>query len=287
MPCYTPLKGYRAINGGFTSDYKSSMGIPLTVPCGQCIGCRLEYARRWAIRCMHESQLHDHSYFATLTYSPENLPENSSLNKEHLTLFWKRYRKKYDKIRYYASGEYGDTTFRPHYHALIFGHRLPDLIHYSDSHSGALYTSPSLDSLWGLGNCMIGDVTFESASYVARYTAKKITGEEGKAYYALRGIIPPYAVMSRRPGIGGAWFDKFNTDVYPHDEIVVRGLYTTTPPRYYDEQLKKLDIEIYNTIKAARLEKQSKKDIDETRDSRQWVKLQIAQRNLQNKKTII
>lgn len=270
MPCYSPLKGWKAINGGFTGNYKGSLGLPLIVPCGQCIGCRLDHARRWAIRCMHEAKLYpdDQCYFATLTYSDENLPPNQSLAKEHLQLFWKRYRKKYHKIRYYASGEYGDTTQRPHYHALIYGHRLPDLIHYSDQAGGSLYTSSSLDSIWGLGHCMIGQITFESASYVARYATKKLTGKEGQAEYERLGLTPPFAVMSRRPGIGRGWYDRYTSDIYPSDEIVIREKYLTKPPRYYDTILQKENEVLYNTIKTNRLQKQKEKPLDDQTDSR-------------------
>lgn len=260
MACYTPLKGWRATNGGISFQFTGSMGLPVTVPCGQCIGCRLEHSRRWAVRCMHEAQLYDpdDSYFATLTYRDEHLPKNNSLHKEHLTLFWKRYRKKYDTIRYYASGEYGETTHRPHYHALIFGHSLPDLVPYDDT----LSTSDSLDALWGLGNCMVGALTFESAAYTARYITKKLTGPEGAAEYEAAGIIPPFSVMSRRPGIGGAWYDKFASDIYPSDQVVVRGNYVVKPPRYYDNILRKTNESLYNKIKNTRLETFSEKDVD-------------------------
>lgn len=231
---------------------------------------------------MHEAQLYepDHSYFATLTYSDQHLPQNKSLNKNDLQLFWKRYRKKYDQIRYYASGEYGDTTQRPHYHALIYGHKLPDLVHHSDTATGKLYISKSLDAIWGLGNCMIGELTFESAAYVARYAVKKLTGKEGQAEYESQGIIPPFCVMSRRPGIGAGWYEKYQTDVYPSDEIVIRGKHVVKPPRYYDTKLEKEHPKLYTDLKQKRLQKFNEIDIDELTDSRKYAAYQIAQSKL-------
>lgn len=238
---------------------------------------------------MHEAELYPpgESYFGTLTYAPEHLPSNNSLSIEHLQLFWKRYRKKYGKIRYYAAGEYGETTHRPHYHFAGFGHRLPDLVHFSDTQAGPLYTSASLDALWGLGNCIVGDLTFESAAYIARYITKKLTGELGKIEYESQGISPPFSTMSRRPGIGGRWYDQFHSDVYPSDEVVVRGKYVVKPPRYYDNILRDRDEKLYETIKQNRIEKLEEKDIDNSRDSRLYVAMQVAMSRLELKKRTI
>lgn len=229
---------------------------------------------------MHESQLHADNYFATYTYSDENLPANNSLYKKHMQDFWKRYRKKFGKVRMYYCGEYGETTHRPHYHALVFGHRLPDLEHHSQSGSNRLYISETLNRLWGLGHTLVGDLTFESASYVARYATKKLTGPAGKKQYEDRGLVPPYCCMSRRPGIGSDWYDKFNTDVYPSDEVICRGKYTSKPPRYYDEQLKKINPDLYNQIKATREEKLKEIDLDLSRGFRLYAASEIAKSRL-------
>lgn len=257
MPCYRPLQGYRRRDGGWTANPAEGFAdFPMSIPCGQCIGCRLEYARVWAIRCIHEAKMHDESYFLTLTYDDAHLPPGGTLVKEHLTLFFKRYRKKYEpaKIRYYACGEYGDTTERPHYHVLLFGHRLPDLVLYQQTPHGALYESETLNNIWGLGRCMIGNLTFESAAYVARYSTKKLTGYLGQLEYKRRGLVPPYAVMSRRPGIGSAFYDQFQADIFPADEVIVRGQ-KARPPRYYLKKLKELDPETYEAVSLERIGK--------------------------------
>lgn len=149
----------------------------LSLPCGQCIGCRLEYSRQWAIRCMHESTLHDQSCFITLTYSDDNLPEHGTLILRDFQLFMKRLRFEFSnvKIRFYHCGEYGEKFGRPHYHALLFGIDFEaDRTLYSQSKQGSkLYVSDTLNKLWNKGFATIGNITFESAAYVARYVVKK------------------------------------------------------------------------------------------------------------------
>lgn len=198
--------------------------------------------------------MHDESFFLTLTYDDNHLPSNGSLDKEHLTLFLKRYRKRYEpaKIRYYGVGEYGENTNRPHYHLLLFGHRLPDLRLYKNTPGGALYESDQLNKIWGYGHCMVGALTFESAAYVARYSTKKLTGYAGQVEYKRRGIIPPYAVMSRRPGIGAPFYAQFNADIFPADEVISRG-HKVKPPRYYLKKLKDLDPDTYEKVTIDRM----------------------------------
>lgn len=220
--------------------------LPVQIPCGQCIGCRLELSRQWAIRCMHEAQLKDENMFITLTYSNEHLPHDESLNKDHFPLFIKRYRRYLDRqgkgesIRYYHCGEYGDDFDRPHYHAIIFGHIFKDKKLWKKN----LYTSKTLDGLWQKGAVIIGAVTFESAAYVARYCTKKVGGKLKDGHYlrvdkstgSFHTIEPEYSTMSRRPGIGSAWFDQFKEEIYPDDFIIVRGR-KMKPPKYYEQFL--------------------------------------------------
>lgn len=215
----------------------------ITLPCGQCIGCRLEKSRQWAIRCMHESQLYENNSFITLTYDKENLPQYNSLEKSHFQLFMKRLRKKYEpkKIRFFHCGEYGDENKRPHYHAILFNHDWSDKVIHSINDDTRLYTSDILTNLWGHGICTTGDVTFESAAYVARYVLKKINGEQACEHYMttneytgeIQWIEPEYATMSRGKGIGTEWYNKYKSDVYPRDEVVVNGK-KMQPPKFYD-----------------------------------------------------
>jgi hypothetical protein len=250
MPCYRPIDGYysRIVNasGKRSIVFNPSQGLvdrPVTISCGQCIGCRLEYSRKWAVRCMHEAQLHDRSSFITLTYNDANLPENNSLDVAEFQRFMKRLRHHVGvKLRYFHCGEYGDNFGRPHYHACIFGYDFPDRKLWTVRNGVSLYRSELLDTIWGNGFCSVGDVTFQSAAYVARYVTKKVTGEKAHDHYRvvdkttgelLFDRSREYVTMSRRPGIGKKWFEKFGGDIYRHDELIVNG-FPSRPPKYYD-----------------------------------------------------
>lgn len=257
MVCYFPLKAYRSpiktVNGKSSIVFKPKDGAyvdrPLELPCGQCVGCRLEHSRQWAVRCMHEASLHEHNSFITLTYSEENLPENGTLVLEDFQKFMKRLRKKfswlvpgkgkrkrrvYPALKFYHCGEYGDINGRPHYHACLFGIDFPDKVYWRMSRSGfKLYRSPMLEELWKFGNSEIGDVTFESAAYCARYVMKKITGDMADDHY--KGRKPEYTTMSRRPGLGQGWYLKYKQELINNDGVLVNG-HLTKPPRFYRGQ---------------------------------------------------
>ena len=214
----------------------------MTVPCGQCVGCRLERSRQWAVRCYHEASLYEDNCFITLTYSDDALPVGGSLVLADYQKFMKRLRKKFgSNIRFYHCGEYGETTWRPHYHACLFNFDFADKRKFSKTNNGYLYTSETLNELWPFGHSLIGDVTFESAAYVARYIMKKITGDGAEEHYQsvcnetgeIFNLRPEYTTMSRRPGIGAGWFDKYKEDVYFGDYVVVRGV-KMRPPKFYD-----------------------------------------------------
>lgn len=249
MPCYHPLQGWRAKDLGpsgkravvFSPD-KGFVDLPVTVPCGQCIGCRLERARQWTVRLTHEAQFHVYRWFLTLTYSDENLPPGGTLVKADFQKFMKRLRKNTGlKLRYFHCGEYGETTWRPHYHAVIFGLPIPDLRPYSKNKRGdVIYTSELLDKTWALGNVMIGGFSKESAGYVARYILKKVTGEAQEDHYKridertgeVVDLLPPYVTMSTKPGIGDQWFEKYADTDLAHDYCVMAGHETPLPKRY-------------------------------------------------------
>lgn len=229
--------------------------MPVEMACGQCIGCRLERSRQWAIRCVHESSLHKRNCFITLTYNDHHLPRDGSLHKDHFQKFMKRLRKKYShRIRYYMCGEYGEkcgtcghnrkncqslgcgkfnpALGRPHFHAILFGHDFDDKEVFSQSLKNKLYISEQLMALWPFGFSTIGNLTFESAAYCARYVMKKINGRKKEDHY--QGKQPEYTTMSRRPGIAKEWFDKYYEDLYPNDYMVIRGGIKCKPPQYYD-----------------------------------------------------
>ena len=250
MPCYSPLQAFysRSVNPKtgkpkIVFDEAMSFGLSISgikVPCGQCIGCRLERSRQWAIRCVHEASLHEANSFITLTYSPEFLPSDMSLHLSHFQLFMKRLRKCFGNgIRFFMCGEYGEKFRRPHYHAIIFGLDFPDKVQVNVSNGLPIYSSEILSNLWGKGFASIGTVTFDSAAYVARYITKKVTGEMAFDHYLDKdtGIMlkPEYTTMSRRPGIASDWFKKFRSDVFPLDEVVLKGR-KMRPPKFYDSQ---------------------------------------------------
>ena len=247
MTCYSPLTGYRSRtpgkNGGFQIKFNKdgSNGQRCTVACGQCIGCRLDKSRDWAIRCVHEAQMHEDNCFITLTYNEENLPRDGSLVKEHFQKFMKKLRKKHDhKIRYFQCGEYGENLRRPHYHACLFGHDFADKTLFQNKNGHDLYVSEQLNTTWGKGFATIGTMTFETAAYTARYVMKKITGDNAREHYQtfnietgeIFQIQTEYTTMSRRPGIGQTWYDKYKNDLFPRDECIIDGR-TMKPPRYY------------------------------------------------------
>lgn len=281
MPCYHPLSAWyaqkrneetrkRPITFRFAEGYKDR---PVQVPCGTCLGCRLERAREWAVRCMHEASLHERNCFLTLTYDDEHLPAGSSLRPGDVVKFMKRVRHKFavrerfvkgcfqgkrklrkiygyrwrDAPRFFQCGEYGEREGRPHHHLVLFGADFSDKEFFRERNGVRLYTSRELAELWPFGFSTVGDVTFDSAGYVARYTLKKV----GQSNKPVDGRVAEYLTMSRRPGIGRGWIDRFMTDVYPSDELVVNG-HVTKPPRYYDDQAAKRMPKALDEVKTSR-----------------------------------
>lgn len=255
MPCFYPLDAYQLEDGTIRFHPGGSVGKvnkeckdrakirrELKLPCGRCIGCRLEKSRQWATRCMHEAQMHENSSFVTLTYDNDNL-KSPSLEYRDFQLFMKRLRKQFPKARFYMCGEYGEQYRRPHFHACLFGVWFPDYELHAVLPSGfRLYVSKRLQQLWPFGFSSFGHVSFESAAYVARYCTKKITGPAAESHYRVVdsetgevfNLTPEFSHMSLKPGIGYPWFKRFMSDVYPHGHCIIRGK-ATKPPRYYDE----------------------------------------------------
>jgi hypothetical protein len=230
----------------FVSRSKKGVDGSLELPCGQCIGCRLERSRQWAMRCLHESSLYEDNSFITLTYDESNLPAGGSLNYPDFQRFMKRLRKNSKRpVRFYMGGEYGESTLRPHFHACLFGFDFSDKVYFRKSASGEkIYTSKFLESLWPFGLSSIGNVTFQSAAYIARYCVQKVTGDAADLHYSCpefvdedgvirNSVVPEFNHMSLKPGIGAKWLEKYQTDVFPRDYVVINGV-KTKPPKYYD-----------------------------------------------------
>lgn len=297
MTCHHPIIAYRSRegkneNGKWPVVFNPAQGYRdkvLKVPCGKCVGCRLDRAKDWAGRCVHESRLWDSNLFITLTYNDKHLPKNYSLEPRDLQLFWKRLRKwvfspnglgrvpEYEVVdgkkivvngvRYYAAGEYGEHTGRPHYHAIVFNLELPDLVPVGIGRDGHIvYKSAILERLWSvprkvlldgkkdviydpIGHVGIGTVTFESAGYVARYVMKKIYGPDAPAHYGLR--VPEFSRSSNRPGIGANWFIEFADEVARNGFVLING-HKNPVPRYYLKRMEKTNYENYLTYKKNR-----------------------------------
>lgn len=199
------------------------------LPCGSCIGCRLERSRQWAVRMMHEAQMHESNCFLTLTFDDDHLESMCrtelglyTVRRKHMQDFMKRVRAKHS-VRYYYSGEYGDRYTRPHYHVCLFGYDFKADRQLWKRIKGSLYyVSDELCKFWSFGHSVISDLTFDSAAYVARYCMKKLTGKLSDVYMDRE---PEFGQGSLKPGLGASWVQKFaSTDVYPHDSVVVRGL---------------------------------------------------------------
>lgn len=290
MACFSPLPAWQTEGGEIVFVERGKIARSLTLPCGQCIGCRLERSRQWAVRCVHEAQLHDHNQFVTLTYRDESLPYDGSLRYRHFQLFMKRVRRKYGPVRFFMCGEYGEQLHRPHYHACLFGLELTDKQVWSVRQGVTLYRSPSLEVLWPHGYVTVGDVTFESASYVARYVTKKVTGKRADEHYTrvnletgeLRTLTPEFVRMSLKPGIGAQWIQKFQADCYTTDTIHLRGS-QMKPPRYYDKRIAAIDDDLHAEIQARRYQK-SLRSAEDSTPERLAVREKVARARLALKK---
>lgn len=247
VACFRPISAWQK-DGGPVVFREVAGARSLTLPCGQCVGCRVQRARSWALRVQHEAQLHDASCFVTLTYAPEKLPPYGSLRYRDFQLFMKRLRRRLDKpVRFFVCGEYGENLSRPHYHACLFGVDFPDKRPLSLLGKSSGFRSALLETLWGLGHCHVGHLNAQSAGYAARYVLKKVTGDLAKTHYSVvdgdgvvHPLVPEFARMSLRPGVGGEWFARFRSDVFPGDCVVSNGARFGVP-KYYDRLLERVD----------------------------------------------
>lgn len=252
------------------------------VPCGKCVGCQLDRSREWALRCMLEASKYKKNAFVTLTYDNEHLPMNGQLQddlygeqvtdesptlvKKHPQDFIKRLRSRlkydydHDGLRVFYCGEYGSDRGRPHYHLLLFN--LPDQLIFRPSgfksHSGLnLYSIPVIEDCWNYGFVVIGDVTWESCAYTARYILKKAFGSSSVEYFN-KIIVPEFICMSRRPGIAKLDFDLNHDKYYEFDAITITGAdgkpMVCKPPRYFDKLFDFLDSDRLAEIKDSRRE---------------------------------
>ncbi|AXH77790.1 MAG: replication initiator protein [Microviridae sp.] len=300
MPCFGPLDGWmsreRTATGKRRMSFKireSYHDLPITVPCGKCLGCKLERARQWSLRCYHEAKMWGKNSFLTLTYSGENLPlvlgtSIPTLRPRDFVLFMKRLRRqRLERIRFLQCGEYG-ALGRPHHHCLLFNCDFPDKEAFKIAPSGeVIFRSRELEELWPYGFSSIGAVTVESAAYVARYTTKKISNddvpcpkEEIEGVLTAEGAVKEYITMSRRPGIGRLWIERYWKDVYPGDRVHTIDGRSHRPPRYYDDYFKEVRPKGYARLKRRRVDSVVR---DEQSSGRVIAKQIIAEANVKTR----
>lgn len=219
----------------------------------------------WAFRCLAEASLHRHNWFATLTYAPEHLPPYGSLRHRDWQLFAKRVRRRLGPFRYLMCGEYGETTFRPHYHALLFGLDVPDLERHSVRGGYPVYRSDALERLWGLGLLELGSVTAQSARYCASYVLKDAAAPEllDECTGELMPLVKPYGRMSLRPGLGDGWIRRYYPEVLTHGVCYSNDKQFVIPARF-KHILEDIQPDAFEQLRAAAIEK-AKGSPDNTR----------------------
>lgn len=257
-------KPIKEITSSAFTEYKGSYKFQ-EVPCGRCLACRLARSRDWANRCMLELQYHDDAHFLTLTYDDDHIPkeewitsdgevvETAVLVKRDLQLFLKRLRKKFPQanIRYYACGEYGSQTMRPHYHMILYGLHLDDLKFYKNTKLGYnLYNSETLDRVWKNGYVVVGAVSWDTCAYTARYIVKKRLGPDAATWYKQHHLEPEFVIMSLKPAIGRRYYDDNVNTIFDSNYMYLPtddGCRQITPPLYFRRLKQESDSEFFTT----------------------------------------
>ncbi len=245
MSCYNPLTiQVKNPNTGNQRD--------VVIACRHCIGCLLDYQDDWKIRICHHASMTENNHFVTFSYSPENYPMNGLIYIEHMQAFHKKLRKKFlnSIIQMVYKGEYSPTNYRPHWHAIYFNLPITDLVINKTNHFGdKLYTSETINDLWGYGNVIIGAVSPKSAAYIARDLNKTDKPDKAAQYKInAQGILvkdlKPIFQMSRCPGIAKKWIDAYMWDVFPSGTIIFDGK-PKPAPEFYVKQLEKLSPDMH------------------------------------------
>lgn len=269
------------------SQYKN----PTLIPCGRCIGCRLDYSREWADRAYLEMKEigKEKCYFVTLTYDNKNLPMNEevttskgftitkedaylndiewqgNLDKKDLQRFFNTLRKKMERlrynkegIRYLAAGEYGEKDRRPHYHMILFNINLPAESFYSPKiiNKEMHYKNKIIEEAWGKGFIDITEASWNTSAYVGRYITKKLYGNIAEEERAKLGQSQAeFLTASNRPPLGNEYYKKHKEEIYKNDEITIFKKGKTEnhkPPKYFDRLLEKENPELWEKIKEKR-----------------------------------
>lgn len=223
----------------------------VAIPCGNCLSCRLNKSKEWAVRCVLESLGYENNYFLTLTYDDEHLPVDGKLQRVDVQKFIKRFRARGYQFRYFGCGEYGSKNKRPHYHLILFGCDIKDL----KAVGAGLYESKTISELWPYGFHYIGFVSYASCNYVAQYSTKKVFGN----------VSDEFLMASTDPGIGYAWCKEHLPKVLDYDFVF--GPFGSSKlaklPRYFEKLAEVLDGVKYVEVKAKRLDKSTAMNINE------------------------
>lgn len=278
MACFHTMKAYRLRNGDLSFKPKNDYKEILEIPCGKCIGCKLDHANDWATRCWCEMQSWKNNCFITLTYDNEHIPENGLLNKEDLQNFMKRLRyyhqgieewtnprtkRKENPIRYLACGEYGPNgTRRPHFHILIFNWKPKDMKFYKENHAeNRIMISKEITRIWGKGFITVGELTYKSACYVSRYCTKKMFNGVKNKDLKKAEIQPEFILMSRNGGIGIKYWENYQKLIMKQDGILIKQgdkVKNKRIPRYFEKKLQEQNEEKYEKYKTKKMIKGKK-----------------------------
>lgn len=239
------------------------------LPCGKCISCRLEYARQWAVRCVHEASMYENNSFITLTYDDHHLKSDKLIYSD-FQKFMRRLRANNPQltIGMFVTGEYGEQRKRPHWHAIIFNWRPTDIIHkYTNDRGDKVYSSNELTDLWPYGLSELGSVTFESAGYCARYAAKKLVhGKDQDHEYQ------PISKKSSKQAIGKKWLEKHWPDVFNYGHLIMHDGSKAGIPRYYEKWLLKYQPDAWIQYRALVKSELTKKLIEKEETKKQQEK---------------
>lgn len=276
--CYAPLDGWADGKGGLTLSRGRAVNPllpPIKVSCGQCLECKGGRSREWATRIIHEMKFHDQSWFATVTYDDAHLPPGGDLRLRDLQKFIKRLRRgskkfgmKPHRFRYFACGEYGTQTMRPHYHVVFFGLRLVDLKCVSKKVGREKYTSASVDRCWtdkhgkSKGGITIELMSDAFAFYVGKYVSEQVSYDNDRKNHvqfspyewrSVDGVVVrrarPFSCQSRRPGIGAAFLEKYLSQLVSHGSVRLRNGKLVGIPRFYLRRIKEQFPDAYEKFK--------------------------------------
>lgn len=265
MSCNAPIRAFQLMAKNSEGknvilfnekDVRGKNYIETELPCGRCMGCRIEKARSLAIRCMHESEMFEFNCCLTLTYDDDHIDEDHSLRPDDWKTFIHNLRQTDEgfqevicpddkirrPIRYIQTGEYGDIDQRPHHHAMLFNYDFIDKQYLYTSDAGQrYYESQRLEELWPHGIAHISEVNSSAANYICRYCTKKIIEEIEETKYQrinentgeIYEVLPEYSTKSNRPGLGRFWLDKYGKETFDRGYLYSNG-HKAAIPKYYE-----------------------------------------------------